>query len=142
MRRLAAMFYDTLLVIALVMLVSATAIALRVGLEGEQAVKSTNTVAVGGILFQLALLISVFTFFYVFWRIRGQTLGMQVWRLRLDNSNDGGRISFKQALIRFLAAILSAVCLGAGYWWIWIDPEKLSWHDRLSGSQLVLLEKS
>lgn len=139
-RRLAAIFYDSLLVIALLMAVSGLSIALRVAIVGEEAVKNSDSLAMNGPAFQCLLLASVFAFFYIFWRKKGQTLGMQVWRLRLD-SNDGKRISFKQALVRFFAAVLSAVCMGAGYWWVWLDSEKRSWHDRLSNTHLVVLPK-
>ncbi len=139
-RRLAAIFYDSLLVIALLMTVSGLAIGVRVIVIGEQAVKNSQSLAMDGLFFQSLLLASVFAFFYVFWRKKGQTLGMQVWRIRLD-SNDGKRVSANQALIRFLGAILSVICLGAGYWWVWFDTENRCWHDRLSNTKLVLLPK-
>ena len=78
-RRLAAMFYDSLLVIALVMLVTALYIGLRIAIIGEDTVKNSD-IAATGFLFQLTILVSVFIFFCIFWRIKGQTLGMQVWR--------------------------------------------------------------
>ena len=40
------------------------------------------------------------------------------------------------------AAWLSLLALGLGYLWVWIDPQGLSWHDRLSGTRLVVLEKA
>jgi hypothetical protein len=33
------------------------------------------------------------------------------------------------------------VALGAGFLWSLLDREKLTWHDRLSGSRLVVLKK-
>jgi len=140
-RRLAAIFYDSLLVIALLMAVSGLAIAVRVAIIGEHAVKNSEALAVNGLFFQCLLLVSVFVFFYIFWRKNGQTLGMQVWRIRLD-SNNGNRVTLHQALVRFFTAILSALCLGAGYWWTWFDAENRSWHDRLSNTKLVLLPKN
>lgn len=139
-RRLAAIFYDSLLVIALLMAVSALAIGVRVAILGEQAVKANQSMAAGGAVFQGVLLTTVFAFFYIFWRIKGQTLGMQVWRIRLETTEDK-RVSLRQALIRFFAAMLSAICLGAGYWWVWLDKEQCSWHDRLSNTRLVVLPK-
>tara|TARA_B110000444_G_scaffold247852_1_gene270991 strand:+ start:57 stop:557 length:501 start_codon:yes stop_codon:yes gene_type:complete len=139
-RRLAAIFYDSLLVIAVLMTVSGLAIGIRVIVVGEQAIKSSPSVAVNGVFFQLLLLASIFMFFYVFWRKKGQTLGMQVWRIRLD-SNNGKRISLNQALVRFFTATFSALCFGMGFWWIWLDAKNRSWHDSMSNTKLVLLPK-
>lgn len=79
-------------------------------------------------------------FYYYFWRRNGQTLGMQAWRLRLD-SKDGGRASLRQCLIRMLVGFISLVAGGLGYWWIWIDRDRLAWHDRASGTRVVVLPK-
>ena len=26
---------------------------------------------------------------------------------------------------------------GLGFWWAWIDPDRLTWHDRLSGTRML-----
>ncbi len=79
-------------------------------------------------------------FFGWFWTRSGQTLGMQAWRLRVQQP-DGSPISWRQALVRMGGAVLSALCLGAGYWWLLFDRERRTWHDRLSGTRVVLLPK-
>jgi uncharacterized RDD family membrane protein YckC len=89
---------------------------------------------------QLYLLLIAFAFFGWFWVHGGQTLGMRAWRLRLVSA-DGGPVSWKQAAIRFAAALLSWSCLGLGFFWALIDREKRAWHDRLSGTRLILLPK-
>jgi uncharacterized RDD family membrane protein YckC len=61
---------------------------------------------------------------------------MLAWRVRLVRSGDGGRIGWKQALIRYIAALFSWVAAGAGFWWSLYDPEKRTWHDRLSRTEL------
>ncbi|MET0378345.1 MAG: hypothetical protein ABW049_05060 [Spongiibacteraceae bacterium] len=30
---------------------------------------------------------------------------------------------------------------GLGYWWIWLDPQQRSWHDRASNTRVVVLPK-
>ena len=82
----------------------------------------------------------IFVFYIKFWRSSGQTLGMQTWRIKIVN-HEGGAISIKQGLIRFAAAALSWLCLGFGYWWMLWDSEKLTWHDRLSKSRIIILSK-
>lgn len=86
------------------------------------------------------LLCSLFGFFALFWTKNGQTLGMQVWGIRVQNP-DGTAIDLWQALLRFLVAIPSLACLGLGYLWILFNPSKRSWSDIYSESQTVQLPK-
>ena len=65
---------------------------------------------------------------------------MQAWRIKLV-SFKGERITSGQAIGRCLAAALSALCLGIGYWWCLFDSNHRYWHDYLSGTELILLPK-
>jgi len=47
----------------------------------------------------------------------------------------------RDALLRLAAACVSIAALGFGYWWIWVDRERLAWHDRWSGTTVVVLPK-
>jgi uncharacterized RDD family membrane protein YckC len=87
------------------------------------------------------LFLSPAVFFGWFWTHGGQTLGMRAWRLKLLDSS-GNPVTWRQSLIRYGAAWLSLLALGLGYIWVWIDPQGLSWHDRLSGTRLVVLEST
>lgn len=127
-KRLAAMLYDTMLVIALWMLVGFIGLALNGG-EGAT-----------GPFFKSALFLITFLFFAGFWTRNGQTLGMQAWRIRIQTT-DGYSINWMQALIRFFTAIASVLFFGLGYFWILIDKEKRSWHDRYSETCVVNLPK-
>jgi uncharacterized RDD family membrane protein YckC len=135
-RRLAAMFYDALLLFAVSWAVTALAVGLRVGLEGETAVRASGRAAAGGIGLQLALAAATVLFFGWFWTRWGQTLGMQAWRLRVETLA-GDRISWRQAMLRLAGACVSFACLGAGYLAILFDPESRAWHDRWSGTRVV-----
>lgn len=154
LRRLAAIGYDTLLVFAL--LFAATGIY-EYALQWLNPTANRNNTAgtehaIGEVLtgiepvaagpwYSLYLLGVIFIFFAWFWHKSGQTLGMQAWRLRLDTL-DGGRISYPQALLRFVGAWVSALCFGLGYLWVLFDPDHCSWHDRISRSRLVQLPKA
>ena len=140
-RRLAAMFYDSLLVFAITFTATLAVVLARLVLAPE-ALHTGERAITGGYqsVLQLVLLATVGLFFCWFWVRSGQTLGMQTWRLRIDDI-DGGRISWRQALLRLLVACLSAACLGLGYAWILIDRDKRSWHDIASRSHVVLLPK-
>jgi uncharacterized RDD family membrane protein YckC len=54
------------------------------------------------------LLFVTFGFFARFWTYKGQTLGMQAWRIRVQNA-DGSAITLWQSLLRFMIAIPSTV---------------------------------
>ncbi len=133
-RRLAALIYDILLVLPLIMLSVAAGLFLLTVLQGNaDPVLNPHVV-------QLIALLCVMAFFSAFWRKKGQTLGMQAWRIQLV-SDRGERVSLAQCLRRCLGAVVSAACLGAGYWWCLFDREGRYWHDRWSGTRLVLLPK-
>jgi len=142
-RRLAALCYDALLCLALMMVV--TLIYQQVGLRliygGEQLQRMAEARALDiDPLLSTLLLFSVFAFFAKFWTHNGQTLGMQAWGIRIQNA-DGTAIDLWQALLRFLVALLSWLCLGLGYLWMLVDPQKRTWHDRYSESCVVQLPK-
>jgi len=70
------------------------------------------------------------------WRNGGQTLGMRPWRLRV-RAFDGGRASTRALWVRFAVATVSLLAGGLGFWWAWVDRERLTWHDRASGTRVV-----
>ena len=134
LRRLLAMLYDTLLVVALWMVVGGIAVLLN----GGEAISAENNPPVVVALFRSALFCITFLFFGYFWTRNGQTLGMQAWRLRVQTL-DGERLSWSRALVRFLCAIPSLGLGGIGLFAMLFTDERLSWHDRWSGSCIVRL---
>lgn len=143
-RRLAAMFYDFLLSIALMMVVTLlyqqVLLRLIYGSEQLRAMAEAGGLDIDPLLSTI-LLFCLFGFFAKFWTHNGQTLGMQVWGVRIQNA-DGSAIDLWQALLRFLIAILSWLPLGLGYWWMLWDKRKRTWHDIYSESQVVQLPKN
>ncbi len=139
LRRLAAIIYDTFLVLPLVMVTVALALGLRSALALE-AHDNTQVMILSATFVQVIALVAVIAFFSYFWLKNGQTLSMQAWRIKLVSCS-GGSLRFHQTIIRCLAAVLSAACLGAGYWWCLFDARGRTWHDHLSGTQLLLLPK-
>ncbi|HCH76610.1 RDD family protein [Stutzerimonas kunmingensis] len=143
-RRLAAMFYDSLLCIALMMVVTLlyqqVLLRLLYGSEQLQQLADAGRLDIDPLLSTL-LLFSLFGFFAKFWTHSGQTLGMQVWGIRIQNA-DGTAIDLWQALLRFLIALVSLLCLGMGYWWMLLDKQNRTWHDMYSESQAVQLPKN
>jgi uncharacterized RDD family membrane protein YckC len=134
-RRLGAMFYDALLIIALWMV----ATALLLPFTGGEAITSDR---VGALEYAYrVVLIAIFVIFFgVFWTRRGQTLGMAAWKLRVQRA-DGAQLKWSDVLKRLAAACVSLALLGLGYFWIWIDRDRLAWHDRWTGTRVVVLPK-
>jgi len=135
MRRLAAMFYDGLLLVALWFTVTALLLAVSGGYMAspDRPLWLLSTLRV-------SLLLVTFMFFAGFWTHGGQTLGMRAWRLKLISAS-GDPVTWKQALWRFAAAIPSIGAFGLGLIWMLLDKERCAVHDRLSGTRLILLAK-
>lgn len=126
-RRLAAMLYDGLLVLAVLFLAVVPFVAIR----GGEAVEPQTDIG-----FQLTLAVVIFAFYVGFWSRSGRTLGMQSWGLQLE-TNDGRVPTVSAATIRFFAALLSWAAAGLGFLWQLWDADKLTWHDRISKTRLV-----
>ncbi len=127
-RRLGAMLYDFLLLVAIWMFTLFILVIAR----GDE---------VTGWWVQLLLLAETTAFFLFCWRRGGQTLGMSAWRIKLLQT-DGTPCTWKNLYLRLLCAPLSLACLGLGYLWLYVDPQKATWHDRISKTSVVHLPKS
>lgn len=91
-----------------------------------------NIDGMGGFL-RIALGVAYFTSF-IAWR--GTTLGGMVLGLRVVRV-DGRPIDRTVALVRAIAAILSGLCVGIGWFWACWDERRQTWHDRLAGTVVV-----
>lgn len=124
-RRLAAICYDALVLLAVLFAVTWVVLFLRRGAP----------VAPGTVWYQLLLAAVSLLFYGWFWTHRGQTLGMRAWRVRVVRA-DGRALTWRDAASRWSSAWLAALPLGAGFVWGLVDREHLCWHDRLSGTRL------
>ena len=134
-RRLGAMFYDLLLLLAVMMVVTAVLLPLT----GGEAITSDRYGA-WEYAYQALLVVIVIVFFGLFWTRRGQTLGMVAWRLRLERE-DGTLLGWGDVIKRLAAATVSLTLAFAGYLWIWVDRDGLAWPDRWTRTRVVVLPK-
>ena len=141
-RRLAAMFYDFLLCTALLIVTGGVYKLIQMQIIGESKMRAlTESGALDGDpLYSTVLLLVLFGFFAKFWTHSGQTLGMQVWGIRVQNA-DGSRISLWQALLRFMVSMASWLCAGLGFFWVLVDKQQRAWHDIYSDSRIVRIHK-
>ena len=128
-RRLAAILYDSLLIIAMWLITTLLLVAFI-----------NDGAALQGPLFQFGLYFEACLFYSYFWRLRGQTLGMQVWKIKLI-SPSLQTLSWQECFARLFFALVSVSMLGLGFIWMLFDHERLTWHDRASGTRVVLLRK-
>ncbi|MDA0820935.1 MAG: RDD family protein [Proteobacteria bacterium] len=91
----------------------------------------------GNILFTAYLLATAYAYFGFCWTRTGQTLGMKSWKIRVVGSNCASRISWRQSALRFCGALVSWSVFGLGFFWVLIDRNRRSWHDRLSTTRLT-----
>lgn len=162
-RRLAAVCYDCLPVLALVIVATFPFIPFAQG-----RVLIPSEVGVLAYLYWFVQLTVTAAFFVYFWTTRGQTVGMLPWRLRLQRP-DGSLMTRSEGARRFGLLVLLWAPFFAGYWfvwghwsrgagrtvamaasllplvlayaWIWIDRDGCALHDRWSGTRMVLLPK-
>jgi uncharacterized RDD family membrane protein YckC len=131
-RRLGAMFYDLLLIIALMMVFTAALLPFT----GGEAVLGDRYGALE-YAYQVMLVLIVIGFFGGFWTKRGQTLGMAAWRMKIERV-DGSLLTWSDAFKRLGAAAVSLCLAGVGYFWIWVDKDKLAWPDRWTNTRVVV----
>lgn len=144
-RRLGALFYDGLIIMAVEMMAAGIVIAIL------HALMAMGLFSVGGYAdvsdfltnhpvwspVYTAYLAAVWIYFFVFfWTRAGQTLGMRAWKLHL-RSNDGSPISTTQALIR-----IGTSGFGLANLTVPIDPKKRGFHDIWAKTEVVVLPKA
>ena len=66
----------------------------------------------------------------------GTTPGLRLARLELSRFN-GSPAGRKLRRWRVLASYLSAISLGMGYGWVFLDEDSLCWHDRITHTYLA-----
>lgn len=125
LRRTAALLYDGVAALAVAYFAAFVPVLV-----------SGGSLAPGNWLFLLYVIGTVYGYFALCWA-RGRTLGMQAWRLVVVDADGGTGIGWRQSAVRFAAAALSTAAAGLGFAWMLVDPERCTWHDRLSRSRLV-----
>ena len=133
-RRAAALLYDGVLVAALLLVFTSGAVFLNHNVAVEPGT------AGGWIYLYRAGLVAVIAGYYVInWLRSGQTLGMRAWHLRAV-ADSGKPMALKSALLRAGLGVLAWAPAALGVLWLYVDPEHLALHDRLSKTRVVRLD--
>jgi uncharacterized RDD family membrane protein YckC len=133
-RRFAALIYDALLLLALVVIFTTALVMLL-----ARAAIVPETAGFWAYVYRGALLAIIVAYYVVNWTRSGQTLGMRAWRLRAVDAQ-GRRMSVRAALLRYLCGVLAWTPAALGVLWLYVDSEHLAIHDRLSHTRVVHLK--
>ena len=153
-RRMASFVYEGLLLFGIGLIPGAIG-ALFVALTGPQHPLQSDAALRG-----ITLLIYA-VYFSWFWSVRGQTLPMQTWHIRVVTAQ-GEPLSQPRALMRFVASCAwfapAAALAAVNHWTRWqglaavgvgvvayalltlLHPQRQFWHDALCGTRLINAE--
>jgi uncharacterized RDD family membrane protein YckC len=135
-RRLAALVYDFLLLAALLMIYTGGALFFT---HGAAVVPATAGAWV--YLYRAGLVLVIGGYYLINWMRSGQTLGMRAWRLRVV-TDSGEPTALKAAALRAVFGVLAWAPVGLGVLWMYVDPDHLALHDRLSKTRVIHLPRS
>ena len=129
LKRILALVYDSLLIAAIVLVLSLLLVLVNGGYPES-----------GSFVSFIQFFILVFTgpiFYSYFWIVnKGQTTGMQAWRIKLVTT-DETELNINKTMLRCLISTISFACLGLGYLWILYHKDNLSWSDILTKTKVI-----
>ncbi len=128
LRRILALFYDTLLLTGIIL-----GYLLVVTLMFGDTFESISE----RIFLQFSYLILGVVFFTYFWKVnKGQTLGMQVWKIRIVG-DENKEPSTKNLIYRSLFGLVFNLAFGSNYLFIFFNKDKKSINDLLSKTKTI-----
>jgi len=91
-----------------------------------------------GIAFYVILISSYLVFF---WTLTGQTPGMRILGIRLDDYDGTPSLAPRAAFRRLIGMVLAAIPLGAGYWVVLFSDRRRGLHDRMAHTEVILVDR-
>jgi uncharacterized RDD family membrane protein YckC len=135
-RRFAALIYDAFLLAALLIIFTFAALVFT----GGHAILR-DTAGLWYYLYTAGEIAVIAAYYIVNWMRSGQTLGMRAWQLRAV-SDSGKPLSLRAATLRLVCGVFAWAPAALGVLWLYVDPERLALHDRLSRTRVVRLSRS
>ena len=128
LRRLLAVFYDSILIIGLYM----SFVILITYLKGT-ALESKAEV----LFLQLSFIFIAVSFFCYFLSVnKGQTLGMQVWKIKLITENKN-KLKLKSMILRCIFSTLFTILFFSNFIYIFFNKERNTLGDKLSKTKII-----
>lgn len=134
-RRLAALFYD-LLVLGAIWMFAAALVLLAFGGQVDVAHQPPLYHAT----LQGVLLVLTASYFAISWSRGGQTIGMRAWHVKVEEAS-GHTLDFRRALLRFALALISFCFAGFGFIWCFFDADGRAWHDVVARTRMVRVKR-
>ena len=125
-RRIAAIFYDCILLAGILFAATAALLILNHG----------EAFSPGNPYYTSALVLITALFFIWFWTHGGQTLGMRAWKIRLEK-DDGNPCDTKAALSHWIVGVTLGSILAMGWWFSLIDRKGRALQDVVCGTRVV-----
>ena len=134
-RRFAALIYDSFLLAAVLMIITFVPVMVT-----NQAMLPEN-VGPWAYVYRGVLGTAIAGYYGLNWTRSGQTLGMRAWRLRAVTDR-GFPLGLRAALLRSIWGVVAWAPAALGVLWLYLDPDHLALHDRLSRTRIVHLPRS
>ena len=125
-KRLIACIYESLVLIAIWMLITWLFVLLFGGIAS----------GASRLALQILLWVSAGAYFVLSWHKNGQTLALRAWKMKIVTS-DNETLSFKLACLRYILASILLMFFGLTILWAFLDKDKLFLHDRLLNTKCV-----
>ena len=78
-----------------------------------------------------------FLFYIIMWvNYDGATPGKKLVGIKIQK-NDGSKVNYPTAIIRYLGYFISAIVACLGFLWVAWDKKKQGWHDKIAGTVVV-----
>jgi uncharacterized RDD family membrane protein YckC len=71
------------------------------------------------------------------WGLLGQTFGMMPFGLRVVRSDDGGKLTWSNVILRYIGLYVAFIVVFIGIIWVALDSRKRGWHDMIGGTVVV-----
>ena len=124
-RRIASMLYDSVLIVALLIIMSLPLISFNIQ---ENIILKTTVQIYSYLIIQY--------FFVWFWVNSSGTLGMKSWKIKIVDIN-GNKITYRKAILRFNIAIISILIFGIGFILSIFRKDRKCLHDIISKTILI-----
>ena len=130
LRRLAAIIYDSLLLVPVSMAYGLLYIGIAKFIFQQSGDRAD------GILFQIGWSVALFAYFAYFWMRGGQTTGMKAWRIKIA-STQNSTPTLRACLLRFLVAPVGWLCFFTAFF----NRQRLCLHDQFSHTHLLIINR-
>ncbi len=136
-RRLAALAYDGLILIALYIILGGLLVTLISKLaDGGDAMLRLSPATAASLFY-----IICFLYYSHSWRRGGQTVGMKSWRIKVI-SEYKPEVTLSQCMLRSAIGFFSILAAGLGFLWMLFNKKQQTWHDKASMTRVVYLPKN